>query len=181
MKLSVLEISGKETSKQVELSDEVFGIEPNEHAIYMDVKQHLANRRQGTHKSKERAEVAGSGRKIKKQKGTGTARAGDIKNPISRGGGRVFGPRPKNYGFKLNRNLKRIARKSALSLKVKDGDLMVIENFEFDVPKTKKFVEILNALEIAEKKVLFVFGEPNKNVYVSWRNVKKTEGISDSQ
>ncbi|HLS29981.1 MAG TPA: 50S ribosomal protein L4 [Flavobacteriaceae bacterium] len=181
MKLSVLDISGKETSKQVELSDEVFGIEPNEHAIYMDVKQHLANRRQGTHKSKERAEVAGSGRKIKKQKGTGTARAGDIKNPIFRGGGRVFGPRPKNYGFKLNRNLKRIARKSALSLKVKDGDLMVIENFEFDVPKTKKFVEILNALEIAEKKVLFVFGEPNKNVYLSSRNLKKAEVISDSQ
>jgi len=181
MKLSVLDISGKETSKQVELSDEVFGIEPNEHAIYMDVKQHPANRRQGTHKSKERAEVAGSGRKIKKQKGTGTARAGDIKNPIFRGGGRVFGPRPKNYGFKLNRNLKRIARKSALSLKVKDGDLMVIENFEFDVPKTKKFVEILNALEIAEKKVLFVFGEPNKNVYLSSRNLKKAEVISDSQ
>src|SRR5699024_6716477 len=181
MKLSVLDISGKETSKQVELSDNVFGIEPNEHAIYMDVKQHLANRRQGTHKSKERAEVAGSGRKIKKQKGTGTARAGDIKNPIFRGGGRVFGPRPRNYGFKLNRNLKRIARKSALSLKVKDGDLMVVEDFDFDVPKTKKFAEILDALDIADKKALFVFGGSNKNVYLSSRNLKKAEIISDSQ
>src|SRR5690625_779131 len=128
MKLTVLDKSGKETGKEVELSEEVFGVEPNEHAIYLDVKQYLANKRQGTHKAKERAEVTGSGRKIKKQKGTGTARAGDIKNPLFRGGGRVFGPRPKNYGFKLNRNLKRIARKSALSLKVKDGDLMVIEN-----------------------------------------------------
>lgn len=181
MKLSVLDISGKETSKQVELSDEVFGIEPNEHAIYMDVKQHLANRRQGTHKSKERAEVAGSGRKIKKQKGTGTARAGDIKNPLFRGGGRVFGPRPRNYSFKLNKNLKRIARKSALSLKVKDGDLMVVEDFNFDVPKTKKFIDILEALKIADKKTLLVFGESNKNVYLSARNLKKAEVISDSQ
>lgn len=181
MKLSVLDISGKETSKQVELSDEVFGIEPNEHAIYMDVKQHLANKRQGTHKSKERAEVAGSGRKIKKQKGTGTARAGDIKNPLFRGGGRMFGPRPRNYGFKLNKNLKRIARKSALSLKVKDGDLMVVEDFEFDVPKTKKFADILDALKIADKKSLLVFAESNKNVYLSARNLKKTEVISDSQ
>lgn len=181
MKLSVLDISGKETSKQVELADEVFGIEPNEHAIYMDVKQHLANRRQGTHSAKERGAVAGSGRKIKKQKGTGTARAGDIKNPLFRGGGRVFGPRPKDYSFKLNKNLKRIARKSALSLKVKDGDLMVIDDFEFDVPKTKKFMGILDALKIADKKSILVFGESNKNVYLSARNLKKTEVVSSSQ
>jgi|SRR5690625_4696667 len=181
MKLSVLDISGKETGKEVELADDIFGIEPNEHAIYMDVKQHLANRRQGTHKTKERAEVTGSGRKIKRQKGTGTARAGDIKNPIFRGGGRVFGPRPRSYRFKLNKNLKRLARKSALSLKVKDNNLIVVEDFSFDVPKTKKYVEVLEALNVADKKTLIVFADSNKNVYLSARNLKGTEVISSSQ
>ncbi len=181
MKLSVLDISGKKTSKEVELADEVFGIEPNEHAIYMDVKQHLANRRQGTHKAKERAEVRGSGRKIKKQKGTGTARAGAITSPIFRGGGTVFGPRPRSYRFKLNKNLKRLARRSALSQKAKDEDLIVLENIEFDVPQTKKFVEVLKALKLEDKKSLFVLGKSNKNVYLSSRNFKKSEVITNSQ
>jgi len=181
MKLSVLDISGKKTSKEVELADEVFGIEQNEHAIYMDVKQHLANRSQGTHKAKERAEVRGSGRKIKKQKGTGTARAGAITSPIFRGGGTVFGPRPRSYRFKLNKNLKRLARRSALSQKAKDEDLIVLENIEFDVPQTKKFVEVLKALKLEDKKSLFVLGKSNKNVYLSSRNFKKSEVITNSQ
>lgn len=181
MKVSVVDISGKETNKKVELSDEVFGVEPNDHAIYLDVKQYLANQRQGTHKSKERAEIVGSTRKIKKQKGTGTARAGSIKNPIFRGGGRVFGPRPRDYRFKLNKNLKRVARKSALSQKAKDKDIIVLEDLTFDVPKTKKFLDILKALEIADKKSLFVLGGLNKNVYLSSRNFKGTDVVSTSQ
>lgn len=181
MKLSVLDISGKKTSREIELSDEVFGIEPNEHAIYMDVKQHLANRRQGTHKAKERAEVRGSGRKIKKQKGTGTARAGAITSPIFVGGGTVFGPRPRSYSFKLNKNIKRLARRSALSQKAKNQDLIVLENFDFDVPKTQKFIELLKALNIEDKKSLFVFGESNKNVYLSSRNFKGADVIVGSQ
>lgn len=181
MKLSVLDISGKETGKQIELSDEVFGIEPNAHAIYLDVKQHLANRRQGTHKTKERAEVVGSTRKIKKQKGTGTARAGSLKSPIFVGGGTVFGPRPRSYGFKLNKNIKRLARKSALSQKAKDQDIIVLENFNFDVPKTNKFLDILKALEIQDKKSLIVFSESNKNVYLSSRNFKGSEVITSSE
>src|SRR5690625_4765691 len=181
MKLSVLDISGKETGKEVELADDIFEIEPNEHAIYMDVKQHLANRRQGTHKTKERAEVTGSGRKIKKQKGTGTARAGDIKNPLFRGGGRVFGPRPKSYRFKLNKNIKRLARKSALSAKVKEENLLVVENFNFDTPKTKEYLQVLEALKIADKKSLFVFAESNKNVYLSARNFKGSNVVRASE
>lgn len=181
MKLSVLDISGKKTGKEVELADEVFGIEPNDHAIYMDVKQHLANRRQGTHKAKERAEVQGSGRKIKKQKGTGTARAGSITSPVFRGGGTVFGPRPRSYRFKLNKNIKRLARRSALSQKAKDQDIIVLENFEFDVPKTQQFLKILKALKLDDKKSLFVFGESNKNVYLSSRNFKKSEVVITSQ
>lgn len=181
MKLSIIDISGKETSKKVDLSDEVFGIEPNNDAIYMDVKQHLANRRQGTHKTKQRAEITGSTRKIKKQKGTGTARAGSIKSPIFRGGGRIFGPQPRDYGFKLNKNLKRLARKSALSLKAQDKDLIVLESFDFDTPKTKKFVDILKALKIDDKKSLFVFGESNKNVYLSSRNFQGVEVINHSK
>lgn len=181
MRLSVLDISGKETDKQVELSNEVFGIEPNTHAIYMDVKQHLANRRQGTHKAKERAEVIGSGRKIKKQKGTGTARAGDIKNPLFKGGGRVFGPRPRSYRFKLNKNLKRLARKSALSQKAKEDGIVVLDQLEFDVPKTKKYQEILAALNVADKKSLIVLAESNKNVYLSSRNLKRTKVVNSSQ
>ena len=140
MKVAVLDITGKDTGRKVELSKDVFGIEPNDHAIYLDVKQYLANQRQGTHKSKERAEITGSTRKIKKQKGTGTARAGSIKSGVFRGGGRMFGPRPRNYSFKLNKNLKRLARKSALSIQAKDKNLVVIEDFNFDTPKTKNFV-----------------------------------------
>ena len=181
MKLTVLDKSGKETGKEVELSEEVFGVEPNEHAIYLDVKQHLANKRQGTHKAKERAEVAGSGRKIKKQKGTGTARAGDIKNPLFRGGGRVFGPRPKSYRFKLNKNIKRLARKSALSAKVKEGNLLVVENFSFDAPKTKEYIQVLESLKVADKKTLFVLADTNKNVYLSARNLKGSNVVRASE
>lgn len=181
MKLTVLDKSGKETGKEVELSEEVFGVEPNEHAIYLDVKQHLANKRQGTHKAKERAEVTGSGRKIKRQKGTGTARAGDIKNPLFRGGGRVFGPRPRSYRFKLNKNIKRLARKSALSAKVKEGNLLVVENFSFDAPKTKEYIQVLESLKVANKKSLFVFAESNKNVYLSARNFKGSNVVRASQ
>ncbi len=181
MKLTVLDKSGKETGKEVELSEEVFGVEPNEHAIYLDVKQHLANKRQGTHKAKERAEVTGSGRKIKRQKGTGTARAGDIKNPLFRGGGRVFGPRPRSYRFKLNKNIKRLARKSAISAKVKEGNLLVVENFSFDAPKTKEYIQVLESLKVADKKSLFVFAESNKNVYLSARNFKGSNVVRASQ
>ena len=139
MKVAVIDINGKETGRKADLSDAVFGIEPNDHAVYLDVKQYLANQRQGTHKAKERAEIAGSTRKIKKQKGTGTARAGSIKSPVFKGGGRIFGPRPRNYSFKLNKNLKRLARKSALSIKANDKAITVIEDFTFDAPKTKSF------------------------------------------
>ena len=181
MEVAVLDIKGKETGRKAKLSDSVFAIEPNEHAVYLDVKQYLANQRQGTHKAKERAEIAGSTRKIKKQKGTGTARAGSIKSPIFKGGGRVFGPRPRNYGFKLNKNLKRLARKSALSIKANDKAIMVVEDFSFDTPKTKNFIEVLNALGIETKKSLIVLGDTNKNVYLSSRNLKTSEVISSSE
>ncbi|MCP9201544.1 50S ribosomal protein L4 [Gramella sp. GC03-9] len=181
MEVAVLDIKGKETGRKAQLSDSVFAIEPNEHAVYLDVKQYLANQRQGTHKAKERAEIAGSTRKIKKQKGTGTARAGSIKSPIFKGGGRVFGPRPRNYGFKLNKNLKRLARKSALSIKAKDKAVMVIEDFSFDTPKTKNFIEVLQALGIETKKSLIVLGDANKNVYLSSRNLKTSEVINSSE
>src|SRR5699024_9793286 len=181
MKLSVLDIAGKKTSKEVELSEQVFGIEPNSHAIYLDVKQHLANKRQGTHKAKERGEISGSTRKIKKQKGTGTARAGSFKSPIFKGGGRIFGPRPRNYGFKLNKNLKRLARRSALSQKANEQAIIVVEDFDFDSPKTKNFTDILKGLGIENKKSLFVLGESNKNVYLSSRNLKKSEVVSASE
>ena len=167
MKVAVLDITGKDTGRKVELSSDVFEIEPNNHAIYLDVKQHLANKRQGTHKSKERAEISGSTRKIKKQKGTGTARAGSIKSGVFRGGGRMFGPRPRNYSFKLNKNLKRLARKSALSTQAKENNLVVVENFEFDSPKTKSFVNVLKALGLENKKSLFVLSGSNNNVYLS--------------
>ena len=156
MKVAVLDITGKDTGRKVELSSDVFEIAPNNHAIYLDVKQHLANKRQGTHKSKERAEIAGSTRKIKKQKGTGTARAGSIKSGVFRGGGRMFGPRPRDYSFKLNKNLKRLARKSALSTQAKENNLVVVENFDFDTPKTKNFVNVLKALGLENQKSLFV-------------------------
>ncbi|MCH4823968.1 50S ribosomal protein L4 [Gramella lutea] len=181
MEVAVLDIKGKETGRKAKLSDSVFAIEPNEHAVYLDVKQYLANQRQGTHKAKERAEIAGSTRKIKKQKGTGTARAGSIKSPIFKGGGRVFGPRPRNYGFKLNKNLKRLARKSALSMKANDKAIMVVEDFSFDTPKTKNFIEVLKALGIETKKSLIVLGDSNKNVYLSSRNLKASEVISSSE
>ena len=181
MKVAVLDITGKDTGRKVELSKDVFGIEPNDHAIYLDVKQYLANQRQGTHKSKERAEIAGSTRKIKKQKGTGTARAGSIKSGVFRGGGRMFGPRPRNYSFKLNKNLKRLARKSALSIQANDKNLVVIEDFNFDTPKTKNFVDVLKALELDTKKSLFVLGSENTNVYLSSRNLKNSKVINASE
>ncbi len=181
MKVAVVDIKGKKTGRNVELSDTIFAIEPNKHAVYLDVKQHLANKRQGTHKAKERADIKGSTRKIKKQKGTGTARAGSIKSPIFRGGGRVFGPRPRNYRFKLNKNLKRLARQSALSMKAKGENIIVLEKFDFDTPKTKNFIEVLKALELSNKKSLFVLEASNKNVYLSSRNLKSTNVINASR
>ena len=181
MEVKVLDINGKDTGRKVQLSDSVFGIEPNKHAVYLDVKQYLANQRQGTHKSKERNEVTGSTRKVKKQKGTGTARAGSVKNPLFKGGGTVFGPRPRNYSFKLNKNLKRLARKSALSLKLKESSLIVIEDFNFDAPSTKNFINVLKALGLENKKSLFVLGELNKNVYLSSRNLKGSSVVTNSE
>lgn len=181
MKVAVLDINGKETGREINLSKSVFAIEPNNHAVYLDVKQYLANQRQGTHKSKERAEIVGSTRKIKKQKGTGTARAGNIKNPLFKGGGRVFGPRPRSYSFKLNKNLKRLARKSALTMKAKDKQIFVLEDFNFEAPKTKNFTQLLTALGLQDKKSLFVLGELNNNVYLSSRNLKGTEVITNSE
>ena len=181
MEVKVLDINGKETGRTVQLADSVFAIEPNKHAVYLDVKQYLANQRQGTHKAKERSEVAGSTRKIKKQKGTGTARAGSAKNPLFKGGGTVFGPRPRSYSFKLNKSLKRLARKSAFSLKVKDASLMVVEDFGFDVPNTKNFINVLKALGLENKKSLLVLGESNKNVYLSSRNLQRASVVTSSE
>jgi len=181
MKIAVLDINGKDTGRKADLSKDVFAIEPNNHAVYLDVKQYLANQRQGTHKSKERAEISGSTRKIKKQKGTGTARAGSIKSGIFKGGGRMFGPRPRNYSFKLNKNLKRLARKSALSIKAGDKSITVLEDFNFDSVKTKNFTAVLKALELENKKTLFVLGGSNNNVYLSSRNLKSSEVITYSE
>lgn len=181
MELVVKNISGKDTKKRVSLNKTIFAIEPNDHAIYLDVKQYLANQRQGTHKAKERGEVKGSTRKIKKQKGTGTARAGDIKNPLFKGGGRVFGPRPRSYDFKLNVKQKRIARKSALTYKAKDSAIIVLEDFTFEEPQTKKYTELLNNLGVSNKKSLLVLPEPNKNVYLSSRNLKGVKVVIASQ
>ena len=175
MELNVVDIQGKETGRKVELPDSIFGIEPNDHAIYLDVKQYLANKRQGTHKSKERSEIAGSTRKIKKQKGTGTARAGSIKSPVFRGGGRIFGPRPRNYSFKLNRKLKQLARKSALTYKAQNNAILVVEDFNFEAPKTKELVAIKKNLNIEAQKSLLVLKEVNKNVILSSRNLVKSE------
>jgi len=172
MEVAVLDIKGKETGRKVELSDSIFAVEPHTHAIYLDVKQYLANQRQGTHKAKERAEITGSTRKIKKQKGTGTARAGSIKSPLFRGGGRVFGPRPRSYSFKLNKGLKRLARKSALSTKVAENQLYIVEDFTFEAPKTKDYINVLKALGLENKKSLLVLSEANKNVYLSARNLE---------
>ena len=173
MELEVLNISGKKTSNKVKLDEAIFGIEPNDHAIYLDVKQYLANQRQGTHKAKERAEITGSTRKIKKQKGTGTARAGSIKSGVFVGGGRIFGPRPRNYSFKLNIKLKRLARKSALTYKAKNDEILVIDSINFDVPKTKDFVSAMNNLKVSDKKTLVVLPEANANVSLSARNIQK--------
>ena len=179
MELSILNKEGK-AGKKVKLSDSIYGIEPNDHAIYLDVKQYLAHQRQGTSKSKERAEIAGSTRKIKKQKGTGTARAGSIKSPIFRGGGTIFGPRPRNYTFKLNKKLKQLARCSALSYKAKGGDLLVMENIDLDNPSTKDFTQILSNLKCNDKKTLLVVSELNKNVYLSSRNLKGAKVVTAS-
>ena len=180
MKVAVLDKNGKDTGRKVELSKDVYGIEPNNHAVYLDVKQYLTNQRQGTHKSKERAEIVGSTRKIKKQKGTGTARAGSIKSGVFRGGGRMFGPRPRNYSFKLNKNLKRLARRSALSMKANDKAIVVLEDLNFDTPKTKEFTAVLKSLGLETKKSLFVLGESNNNIYLSSRNLKSTEVVTNS-
>ena len=181
MEIKVLNTKGKDTGKKVKLNPLVFAIDPSEHAVYLDVKQHLANKRQGTHKSKERSEIVGSTRKIKKQKGTGTARAGNIKNPLFRGGGRVFGPKPRDYSQKVNKKVKRLARRSALSMKAKQKEIIVLENFELPEVKTSSYINILKALKIESKKSLLVLGEPNKNVYLSSRNLKNSEVITTSE
>ncbi len=181
MKVAVLDSKGKDTGRKADLSDAVFAIDPNNHAIYLDVKQYLAHQRQGTHKSKERAEIAGSTRKIKKQKGTGTARAGSIKSPVFRGGGRIFGPRPKDYTQKLNKNVKRLARKSALSIKAGEKSIVVVEDFNLDAPKTKDFLQVLKSLGIDNKKSLVVLGDSNNNVYLSSRNLNQTDVVINSE
>lgn len=178
MELVVYSTNGNKTDRSVQLNDSVFGIEPNDHAIYLDVKQFLANQRQGTHKSKDRSEVSGSTKKLKKQKGTGGARAGNINSPVFVGGGRVFGPRPRDYSFKLNKKLKRLARKSALSYKAKENNILVVEDFSFETPKTKNFIEILNNLKISDKKTLLVLFESNKSVYLSSRNLGNVKVVN---
>ena len=178
MKISVVNRAGDETGKKVDLKKDIFEIEPNDHAIYLDVKQYLANQRQGTSKAKERAEISGSTRKIKRQKGTGTARAGSIKSPIFRGGGRAFGPRPRSYSFKLNKKVKQIARKSALSYKAKDKGIMVLEDFTLEAPKTKELFDIRRNLNIESRKSLLVLPEPNKNIYLSSRNMENSKIVT---
>ena len=181
MKVSVLNIKGKGTGRTVELSKSIFEIKPNDHAVYLDVKRYLANKRQGTNKTKERAEIVGSTRKIKKQKGTGTARAGSIKNPLFRGGGTIFGPRVRSYSQKLNKNVKKLARKSALTLKIKSKAVTVVEDFDFELPKTKSFNDVINALGIKDKKSLFILGGVNKNVYLSARNLERSSVVTNSE
>ena len=181
MELNVHNIKGKKTGKKVKLDSSVFGVEPNNHAIYLDVKSYLANKRQGTHKSRQRADIKGSTRKIKKQKGTGTARAGSIKNPLFRGGGRIFGPVPRDYAQKVNKKVKRLARKSALSIKAKEKSIFVIEDFQMEKPSTKDFTKILTALGLSGKKNLFVLEELNKNVYLSSRNLKNSSVVINSE
>ena len=181
MELNILDIKGKETGKKVSLDDTVFGIEPNDHAIYLDVKQYLANKRQGTHKSKGRSEVAGSTRKLGRQKGSGGARPGDIKSPIRVGGGRIFGPVPRDYSFKLNKKVKQLARKSALSYKDKDNAMRVLSELNYEDPKTKDFVAMMKNLQVADKKTLFVLSNGNKNVYLSARNLTKVKVLTISE
>ena len=177
MELTVVNIEGKETGRKVNLNDSIFGIEPNDHAIYLDTKQYLANNRQGTAKSKERGEIEGSTRKLKKQKGTGTARVGSIKNPLFRGGGRVFGPKPRFYGFKLNKKIKQLARKSALSYKASTNNIIVLEDFKMEVPKTKEIIKMGTNLNIVNKNSVIVLSEQNKNIYLSSRNLQGIEVI----
>lgn len=181
MEVKVLNLSGKETGAKVQLPEAIFGIEPNDHAIYLDVKQFLANQRQGTHKSKQRNEIAGSTRKLHKQKGTGGARAGSVKSPLFNGGGRVFGPQPRDYSFKLNKKLKVLARKSALSYKAKDSNVIVLEDFSFDSVKTKNYVQLVADLKATDVKTLLVLGAANNNVYLSSRNLKRTKVITADQ
>jgi large subunit ribosomal protein L4 len=181
MELSVLNIKGEDTGRKVTLNDSIFGIEPNDHAIYLDVKQYLANQRQGTHKSKERSEVSGSTRKLYRQKGGGGARRGDINSPLLVGGARVFGPKPRDYSFKLNKKVKSLARKSALTYKAKNNEIVVVEDITFEVPKTKEFLSIVKNLDVLDKKILLVLSENNRTVYLSTRNLKKTNVISASQ
>jgi len=175
MELVVHNIKGEATAKKVKLNDSIFGIEPNDHAIYLDAKHYMAAQRQGTHDSKERSDIVGSSKKIKRQKGTGTARFGDIKNPIFRGGGRVFGPHPRDYRFKLNKKTKQLARMSALTYKAREEGIMVIEDFKFEAPKTKDFMQILELLKVNDKKTLLVLGETDSNIYLSARNLKKAK------
>jgi large subunit ribosomal protein L4 len=177
MELTIYNIKGEKTNRTISLDDTVFGIDPNDHAIYLDTKQYLANQRQGTHSSKEKSTVSGSTRKLKKQKGTGGARAGSIKSPLLRGGARVFGPQPRDYSFKLNKKLKQLARLSALTYKARENSIVVIEDFEFEKPKTKLFIEMLSNLQLSEKKSLMVLGESNNTLYLSSRNLKRTKVI----
>ena len=181
MKIAIVDKEGKDTGKKAELKDSIFRIEPNDHAVYLDVKHYMANQRQGTHKTKERGEIRGSTAKIKRQKGTGTARAGSIKSPIMRGGGRAFGPRPRDYDFKLNKKVKQLARKSALSYKAKEKAIIVLEDMKFEEPKTRNLVDLNAALKISDEKSLFVLGEQNKSLYLSSRNLKSTEIITASE
>ncbi len=181
MNIAVHNNTGEDTGRKVKLDKDIFGIEPNDHAIYLDVKQYLANQRQGTNKTKERAEITGSTRKIKKQKGTGTARAGSIKSPIFRGGGRTFGPRVRDYSFKLNKKVKSLARKSALSYKAKDKNISILEDFKIETPKTKEFINILSGLSLTDQKTLLVLPQSDRNVYLSSRNIKKTQVITADQ
>ena len=181
MELSVYNISGKDTGKKVTLNDAIFAIEPNDHVLWLDVKQYLANQRQGTHKTKERSELSGSTRKLIRQKGGGGARRGDIKSPLLVGGARVFGPKPRNYGFKLNKKVKALARKSALSYKAKDNQIMIVEDFSFETPKTKEIVAMAKNLQVADKKLLLVLPDQNKNVYLSARNLERVNVITASE
>ena len=181
MKLAVHNITGKETTKKVDLSDDIFGVEPNDHAIYLDVKQYLAAQRSGTHKAKERSDVKGSRRKLRKQKGSGAARVGDIKNPLFRGGGRVFGPRPRKYDFKVNKKVKRLARKSALSYMAKDKNIIILEDFSFDAPKTKAYMDFLTNFDQLDNKTVLVLAESNKNIFLSSRNLKKVKVVLASE
>jgi len=180
MEVAVINIDGKETGRKVNLNETIFGIEPNDHAIYLDTKQYMAGQRQGTHKTRERAEVMGSTRKLKRQKGTGTARFGSIKNPQFRGGGRVFGPRPRYYGFKLNKKVKELARKSALTYKARENKIIILEDFSFDVPKTSKMAGISANLSLPNKKSVIVLPEQNKNIYLSSRNLQGVEVVTIS-